>query len=223
MLKTVTIATLFAVVFGQITTTTIDDIANIIDTANSANSVVDQMSSNQTDACITGFWLDCNTLVWELETTEEISQMTLLAYSLMGLGAGSQLSGSSLSDWISNSAWATYAAEAMNVVDLMSYIWAFSMWMIQNGDPQSYSTFRNWRVGLVHALIASFCTIGASALGIAFNASYISTYLSSILLQGLGGGSVLLGVYFSFFNRDLWLAYDPEMLRGTESFDWMIW
>ena len=140
----------------------------VIDDSGSSVSMMNMMAD---DECGSGFWFDCNSIVWEVEEVEDISSLTLLAYSLMGAGAGSRLTGSSIGDFVSNEAWATYIAEALNAVDLLTYIWAFSMWLEANNEPNMFTTFRSWRIGLLYAAIASFCTTGSVTLSLIFNAN----------------------------------------------------
>lgn len=220
--KFIVASAVFAGVYAQDQPTDemIDEAADVIAVMEAIDEAMDD--ANGEEECTSDFWFDCNSIVWPVETTEDASTMTLIALSMMGLGTGSSVTGASLSSFVSNANWANYIATALNGIDFLTYIWAFAMWSIQNEDPNEYSTFRNWRVGLVHALIASVCTLGATAIQIALNASTASAIVN-VLLSSIGGSVTLFGAYLSFFNRDLWLAADPHMNRVDEDFDFLIW
>ena len=71
-------------------------------------------------------------------------------------------------------------------------------------------------------MVASVCTLGATAIQVALNASTASAIVN-VLLSSIGGSATLFGAYLSFFNRDLWIAVDPDMARASDEFDWLIW
>lgn len=98
-------------------------------------------------------------------------------------------------------------------------------WYDTTQEPTMKVNFRAWRINLLVFAVSLFVTI----YNLAVSWAYTNLRSFSILGWGAALGSLLgsiaigIGIYFGWFLKNIWYAYDAAGTLAKQDFDWFKW
>jgi len=98
-------------------------------------------------------------------------------------------------------------------------------WYDTTEEPTMKVNFRAWRINLLVFAVSLFVTIYNLAVAWAFTnlRSFSILGWGAALGSALGSVAIGVGIYFAWFLKNIWYAYDAAGTLANQDFDWFKW
>ena len=160
-------------------------------------------------------------IVPENDSTDGDWLLATASICLSGIATGLSMTGSILG--LSNlSKPFNWVSLGISIAEFLVYLWASTRHFFltaPEGDPNKESTYRTWRVNIIHIFFALGSGIASLAVGI------LNMTMVPILGDLPGGLQIasfaieLVASYLAFYFREYWLDYDLDMEMADSDFD----
>lgn len=105
------------------------------------------------------------------------------------------------------------------------WVWGMLKWYDTTQEATMKVNFRAWRINLLVFAVSLVATIYNVAVAWAFTNLRAFSILSwgAAIGSALGTVAIAVGIYFSWFLKNIWYAYDAAGTLAGQDFDWFKW
>ena len=201
-----------------------DDIADAFDDAGNA---IEDAANDVADAFDNAFGDDSNGNSFpdnkpdELGDYDDNQTYAMVGVILIGFGIVVELAAWFTFGWW----WQAYIGEGLSLLALGIWVWGMLKWYDTKEEPNMKVNFRAWRINLLSFLVSLIVSIYNIAVSWAYtyNRSWGILSWGAAIGATLGTVAVAIGIYFGWFIKNLWYAYDAAGTLANQDFDWFKW
>ena len=194
-----------------------DDVADALDDA--ADDVADAFDDAFGDDSNGNSWPDDRPD--EIGDYDENQQNAMIGTILIGFGIVVELASWFTFGWF----WQAYIGEVLSLGALGVWVWGMLKWYDTTQEATMKVNFRAWRINLLVFAVSLVATIYNVAVAWAYTNLKAFSILSwgAAIGSALGTVAIAVGIYFSWFLKNIWYAYDAAGTLAGQDFDWFKW